>query len=333
MRLLAFLFVITLVGLTACKSNTPAENDGGGTGSAETETTLSDVKFNADSAYRFVEEQCAFGPRVPNSEAHRLCGDYIVQTFKNYGLSVEEQRTEVKGWDGEKLNCRNIIASYKPGAMARIAIAAHWDCRPWADNDPDSANHRKPVMGANDGASGVAVMLEVARLLSELNPKVGIDFICFDVEDYGAPDWGTADDEGRDWCLGSQYWMQQAVAKGYTARYGVLLDMVGGKDARFCHEGFSLHYARRIVNRIWQTAEKVGAGTLFPQQDGSYATDDHIWMNAAGIPTVDIIPYVEDAQSNFGDTWHTIYDTPENISSETLRLVGQTLVQLISEEE
>lgn len=314
---------------TACKQNKAAADQT----AAEEDQTLTAVKFNADSAYASVAAQCDFGPRVPNSEAHRRCGDYIAAQFRRHGLDVTEQRQTFTGWDGVRLEGRNIIASYNPDASERVVIAAHWDSRPWADADPDSSRHREPVMAANDGASGIAVMLELARLLPELKPAVGIDFVCFDVEDYGAPYWGEGDSEGKDWCLGSQYWAEQAVASGYRARYGVLLDMVGGKDARFCYEGFSLMYAEAIVHRIWDTAAQVGAGSLFVRQDGGYATDDHVPMNQiAGIPTVDILPYIETGDHSFGATWHTTSDTPQNISPENLRLVGQTLLQVLAEE-
>ncbi len=317
-----------VLSLMGCKSQPAApDTDKGKT------PDLTAVAFCADSAYASVVKQCSFGPRIPNSEAHQQCGDYIVGQFNSYGLHVEEQRAVFTGWDGAKLNGRNIIASYKPEATERIVFAAHWDCRPWADADPNSDNHRQPVMGANDGASGVAVMIEMARCLKELKPSIGIDFICFDMEDYGAPYWGTAPNDGSDWCLGSQYWAAQAAANGYTARYGILLDMVGGMDARFCREGFSLQYAGALVQRIWQTAATVGASSLFVDADGSWATDDHVPMNTiAGVPTVDIIPYIEGEENSFGATWHTINDTPENISPENLRLVGQTMLQMIYEE-
>ncbi|MDO4930392.1 MAG: M28 family peptidase [Bacteroidales bacterium] len=328
----AALLAATALGLTACKSNkSSASDDAADTATSGTQLTA--VKFNADSAYAAIVAQCDFGPRVPNSEAHRQCGDYIVAEFRRRGLEVTEQRHTFTGWDGKSLDGRNIIAAYKPEAEERVVIAAHWDSRPWADADPDSARHREPVMAANDGASGVAVMLELARLLPQLNPAVGIDFVCFDAEDYGAPYWGTGDDQGLDWCLGSQYWAEQALASGYRARYGVLLDMVGGRDARFCYEGFSLRFAEGLVARIWDTAAAVGASSLFVRQNGAYATDDHLSMNQiAGIPTVDIIPYIEGSEHSFGVTWHTTSDTPENISPENLRLVGQTLLQLLSEE-
>lgn len=327
---------VALIGLSLCAGTlTGCKSRTADTGNAVADTVaLTPVAFDADSAMAHVQAQCAFGPRVPDTDAHRRCGDYIADRFRVYGLDVTEQRTTVTGWDGVRLGCRNIIAAYRPEAAERVVIAAHWDSRPWADADPDSANHRRPVPAANDGASGVAVMLEVARLLTRLEPAVGIDFVCFDVEDRGAPYWGESPDDGSDWCLGSQHWAREAAAAGYRARYGILLDMVGGRDARFCYEGFSLRYAEAVMRRLWDTADAVGAGSLFVRQDGGWATDDHVPMNTvAGIPTVDIIPYVPVAEHTFGATWHTLADTPENISPETLRLVGQTLLQMLAEEQ
>lgn len=327
---LFFLLCILTVSLTGCKSGQPAN---GGEGSATDSVQLTNVRFNADSAFASIKTQCGFGARVPGSTAHEQCGDYIVRTFSQYGLKVTEQKTPLTTWDGKTYPCRNIIASYRPEVADRVVIAAHWDSRPWADEDPDESKRRQPVMAANDGASGVAVMIEIARQIKSLNPAVGVDFICFDLEDYGAPQWGTSDPEGKDWCLGSAYWAKQAAASGYKARYGILLDMVGGRDARFCYEGFSKNYAEPIVNRIWETAEAVGAGHLFVKADGTYITDDHIPMNeTAHIPTVDIIPFTTHATATMGETWHTTQDTPENISPENLRLVGQTLLQMLSEE-
>lgn len=326
--LLALVFTITTTG---CKNQKSAESS---TADADT-TALTPVKFNADSAYASVVEQCRFGARVPNSEAHAKCGDYIAARFRSYGLEVTEQKAALKAWDGNVLNARNIIAAYRPDLSERVIIAAHWESRPWADADPDSANHRKPVMAANDGASGVAVMLEVARLLENLKPNVGIDFICFDAEDYGAPYWADdqAPQDGSDWCLGSQYWSRNPHKQGYTARYGILLDMVGGADAQYRYEGVSLRYAQNIMLRVWDTAQRVGAGDVFLQQEGGYAQDDHVPMNEiAGIPTIDIIPYLE-GEHTFGRTWHTVADTPDNISRETLRSVGQTLLQLLASEQ
>lgn len=288
--------------------------------------------FNADSAYRYCAEQCAFGPRTMNSEAHDRCGRWIADKFKEFGFGVVEQKTTLTGYDGTRLSATNIIASHKPELDDRVLVCAHWDSRPWADNDPDEANWRKPVMAANDGASGVAVMLELARLIQQADSiGLGIDFICFDAEDWGLPQWSEGETDGSSWALGSAYWAQNLHKAGYRARFGILLDMVGGQGAQFYQEGVSLRYARSVVDMVWKAARAVGYGSYFPLQEGGMITDDHVNINQwANIPTIDIIPYYPDCpQSSFGPTWHTVNDDMDHIDKGTLQAVGQTLVQVI----
>lgn len=289
-------------------------------------------EFVADSAMASIEAQCKFGPRVCGTDAHRRCGDYLVQRFKAYGCTVAEQVTEVAGWDGKMVPVRNIVASINPGNPTRSVFCAHWDSRPWADNDESESKHRTPVMAANDGASGVAVLLEIARVLQTQPLNSGIDLICFDAEDMGTPQWAdeSAVVNDNSWCLGSTYWSQQAADNGYQANYGVLLDMVGGRGTSFSFEGYSKEYAGPVMQLIWHMADQLGYSQIFPCSDGGFITDDHVSMNRiAGIPTVDIVPYCPNARSSFGDTWHTSTDTPENIDPNVLKAVGQTLVQLI----
>ena len=334
--------------LTACGNSRKAPASVG----ADPVSARKGPTFSADSAYAFCQRQCDFGPRTMNSEAHEKCGQWIAQKFASYGLEVTEQRATLKGFDGTPLLSNNIIASYHPERQDRILICAHWDSRPWADNDPDEANWTKPVMAANDGASGVAVMLELARLLSsgecgevsgestnqeQDNPPtpqspslttIGIDFICFDAEDWGS------DEHSDSWALGAQYWAAHPHREGYTARYGILLDMVGGQGARFFREGYSKYYAPKIVKKVWQAAEELGYGSFFPQKDGGTITDDHGPVNeVAGIPCIDIIPYYPDCrESSFGPTWHTVNDDMAHIDSNTLKAVGQTLLLVIFSE-
>ena len=320
--------------------------------------------FCADSAYAFCEQQCAFGPRTMNSQAHEDCGAWIMEKFKSYGLNVIPQKTLLKGYDGTMLRATNIIASYRPDLTDRILLCAHWDSRPWADNDPDEANWHNPVLAANDGASGVAVMLEIARLLnglqstddslqntsaadqsqdistvnsqpSTVNKTIGIDFVCFDAEDWGFPHWEETNDPGDTWALGSQYWAANPHVDGYKARYGILLDMVGGQGAQFYQEQLSLHYARSIVNKVWRASQVVGFGSFFPTREGVGITDDHLPVNrVAKIPCIDIIPYYPDCdQSTFGPTWHTVNDDMDHIDRNTLQAVGQTLVQVLWSEK
>ena len=234
------------------------------------------------------------------------------------------------------LKSNNIIASYKPEQTTRILLCAHWDCRPWADNDPDSTNWRKPVMGANDGASGIAVMLEIARQLQKSDSlNIGVDFVCFDAEDWGIPQWSDAEDNGDSWALGAQYWAENPHKAGYEARFGILLDMVGGTGARFYQEGMSKQYAQPIVNKIWTAARAAGYESLFPNEQGGYVTDDHIPVNQkTKIPTADIIAFYPNCQqSSFGPTWHTVNDTMENIDRNILKAVGQTVIQVLFSEK
>lgn len=290
--------------------------------------------FNADSAYIYLQEQCDFGPRTMNSTAHDKCEKWIIQKFEQYGCKVTTQKATLNGYDGTPLRSTNIMASYNPKATTRIMFCAHWDCRPWADNDPDSTNWHKPIIAANDAASGVGVMIELARILKGSGLELGVDFICFDAEDYGTPQWFEGEDPGDTWALGAQYFANNLL-EGYAPRYGILLDMVGGVGAKFYREGMSMQYAPAIVKKVWNAARQVGYGSYFPKDDGGMITDDHIPVNqTANIPCIDVIPYYPDcAQSSFGPTWHTIADNMDNIDKNTLKAVGQTMVQVLFTEK
>jgi hypothetical protein len=318
------LLVIGVLVLAACGTTKKSQSE---------EQKAVSILFSADSAYAFCAAQCQYGPRTMNSEAHEQCGQWIAEKFRQYGCDVELQKADLKGYDGTILKSTNIIAkSAKANSQSRILICAHWDSRPWADNDPDSANWHKPVMAANDGASGIAVMLEIARLLQENDSaNVAVDFICFDAEDWGMPQWED-DGDADSWALGAQYWAAncpKAVANSY--QYGILLDMVGGQSARFYREYFSMRYARNIVEKVWQAASAAGYGSYFPAEDTGGVTDDHVPVNEkAGIPCIDIINHYPDCeQSNFGPVWHTINDDMQHIDKNTLQAVGQTLIQLL----
>ena len=308
--------------------------------SSEEQQTVT-IRFNADSAYIFCAAQCDFGPRTMNNEAHERCAQWIADKFRQYGCDVELQQADLKGYDGTILKSTNIIA-HSPlrlegagEATPRILICAHWDSRPWADNDPDSANWHKPVMAANDGASGVAVMLELARIIQQHDSlPIAVDFVCFDAEDWGVPQWEN-DGDADSWALGAQYWAAncpKSIANSYL--YGILLDMVGGQSAKFYQEYYSMRYARNIVEKVWQAASAAGYGSYFLAKDGGGVTDDHIPVNEkAGIPCLDIINHYPDCeQSNFGPTWHTFNDDMQHLDKNTLEAVGQTLVQLIYSE-
>ena len=285
-------------------------------------------EFNADSALQHIVKQCAFGPRTLGSEAHEHCGQYIAAQFGRYGCEVSLQRAEFVRYDGLRQQGYNIIASQGVGKARRILLCAHWDSRPWADRDADSTHWHTPIDAANDGASGVAVMLELARLIQQDTLQVGVDFICFDAEDMGAPAWDETAGNEDDWCLGSQYWARHPHRKDFS--FGILLDMVGGQGARFYQETFSRQFASGVVEQVWQAARQAGYGDFFPARMGGMITDDHVPINrVAHIPTIDIVPYYPAAPNAFGTTWHTRQDDVAHISPFTLKAVGQTLVQLL----
>ena len=291
--------------------------------------------FNADSAFSYVKAQTDFGPRVPNTTAHKKCAEWLEQKLKSFGAETVVQNIQVTTFDGTLINGYNIIGQINPESNKRIILCAHWDSRPWADNDPNPANHKKPVDGANDGASGVAVILEIARQLQIKAPAIGIDCIFFDAEDWGPGDSYTGRSLPEHWGLGSQYWSRRPHKDGYIARYAVLLDMVGGKGARFYREGISNHYAKEIVTKFWDAAGNIGHRAYFPQEDAGYVTADHYFINSiARIPAIDIIPYMAECrESTFGPTWHTVNDTAENIDRNTLKAVGETVLYVIYNEK
>ena len=292
--------------------------------------------FSADSAFHFCQQQCDFGPRTMNSEAHDRCEQWISDKFRQYGMTVTPQKAVLHGYDGTQLRATNIIASYKPDVATRVMLCAHWDCRPWADNDPNEDNWRKPIVAANDGASGVGVMIEIARQLQLSDSlQLGVDFICFDAEDWGVPQWETYnEDSGDTWALGAQYWAANPHQLTSKPRYGILLDMVGGQGAKFYQEQMSMRFARNVVDKVWRAAAVVGYGSFFPTEEGSPITDDHLPVNTiARIPCIDIIPHYPDCEaSSFGPTWHTLNDDMGHLDKNTLQAVGQTLIQVLFSE-
>jgi glutaminyl-peptide cyclotransferase len=288
--------------------------------------------FNEDSAYSFIEKQVGFGARVPNTLAHEKCADYLISKLQSYHFQVITQKFEAKAYDGTVLKSTNIIASIKPQAKKRILLAAHWDSRPFADQD--STRKNEPILGANDGGSGVGVLLEVARLLQADTAKlnIGIDIIFFDSEDYGQRQDQTQTEYVKDaWCLGAQYWAKNKHLPAYSAFYGVLLDMVGAKGAVFYQEENSMKFAPSIVQKLWSIGHQLGYKSYFSFQNCGNITDDHLYVNEqAGIPMVDIIQY--HPTEGFGDFWHTHQDNMQVIDKKTLKAVGQTLVQLLYNE-
>ena len=290
--------------------------------------------FNADSAYSFIERQVDFGPRVPNTLPHKACGDYLAKKLESFGWKVIEQPFTPTTFDGKKLNARNIIGVFNAEAKRRILLASHWDSRPFADQDP--LHKEKPVPAANDGASGVGVLLELARVLKadtgSLN--LGVDIIFFDAEDWGSSGGGNPNDEYMGgFCLGSQYWANNKHVTNYSAYYGILLDMVGAQNAKFPKEGISMEYAGDIVNKVWAAGKALGYGAYFVDNTGlSVGVDDHVAVNKiARIPMIDII-HLEPATGSFFEHWHTTSDNMDHIDPKTLEAVGRTLLHVLYQE-
>lgn len=327
----ALLSIIAIVAFTSCKQKTT--QTASETEKSETAQTIKAADFNADSAYYFVNEQVKFGPRVPNSKSQIKCAEWLETTLKKYTPNIIVQPFTAKAFDGTVLKCRNIIASFNQKSATRVLLCSHWDSRPFADNDPDSSFHRTPIDGANDGASGVGILLEIARQLRISPASIGVDILLLDGEDYGAPQ--DANFTGTDdWALGSQYWSRYPHVSSYTARYGILLDMVGAENAVFTLEGTSMYYAPDVALRVWNMGASIGYSDYFSTERTNAITDDHVYINQLRrIPTIDIIQHDQMTQSGFYQNWHTIKDNMKGISKPTLMAVGQTILTVVRNEK
>ena len=288
--------------------------------------------FNADSAYAFVQQQVNFGPRVPGTKGHADTKAWMMATLTRYGWTVQSQDFQASTYDGLTWNLSNVIASINPSASKRILLAAHWDTRRIADKDTERTD--QPIDGANDGASGVGVLMEIARSISTqpLPEGVGIDLIFFDGEDDGEPEFSSSRDNSKIWwCHGSQYWSKNKHQINYSAYYGILVDLVGGKNARFYREGYSRKFASGILSKVWGNAALLGHSGFFIQQDAPEILDDHAFVNEwAGIPTIDIIDF--SPEQGFGAYHHTHRDAMEGIDARTLKAVGETVLATIYQE-
>ena len=320
MRLKYFLYFTAIIALVGCKAQKQASDSNSASDSA---TATAVVDFDGNNAYNLVKVQCDFGPRVPGTPAHSKCAEWLKQQLRDYCDSTIVQEAQVTTFDGKTLNIKNLIGSINPDADNRILLLAHWDCRPWADNDPDPAKHKEPVMGANDAASGVAVLLELARVMNNKKPTVGVDILLTDAED-----WGTNNVE-ESWALGTQYWAKHPHVEGYSPRFGILLDMVGAKGAKFSKEIQSMQYAPSVVNEVWDMAQQSGYGSYFDNDAGGAITDDHIVVNQMGIKCIDIIDMRQGGDTGFFDGWHTTSDTLDKIDPTVLKVVGQTIANVI----
>jgi len=323
------LFAIPFFIFSSCEQNVKRK-----AGKSKQKKTVIVPSFSADSAYTYVQKQVDFGPRVPGTKAHNACADWLVKEFESYSDTVIVQTFRARTYDEITRNGKNIIASFGPEKKKRVLLMSHWDSRPFADHDPDPANHRTPIDAANDGASGVGILLEMARQFSQQQPEVGVDIVLFDLEDWGPPtDLNLSKEEY--WGLGAQYWSKNPHVYSYDASFGILLDMVGGKDPVFPKEYYSRQYARYVVDLVWYTALNLGYGDTFVNRDGGGTTDDHVFVNRiANIPSIDII-HLDPKSSNhsFFEHWHTVSDNMDQIDKNTLGIVGQVLMAVVYNED
>lgn len=316
-KLLPFTFLLLVI--TSCSEDPK---------NASSETTVTETKkpftvqFNADSAYRYVQEQVDFGPRVPGTNAHAQTAIYLQQKLAQFCDTAFTQYGSMPTGRGDNVEIKNIVGSFNLEKTKRILLCAHWDTRPMADQDKEKPT--TPADGANDGASGVGVLIEISRQLQAQRPDAGVDIVFFDAEDMG-DSRGAAE----TWCLGSQYWSKTPHKSNYVARFGILLDMIGAENATFAIEGHSWQYAQPYVKKVWNTASKLGHSKYFVNYQGGQLIDDHLFINKIrGIPTLDIIHY-EPSGSGFGDFWHTHDDNMSGINKESLNAVGETVFKVV----
>ncbi len=280
--------------------------------------------FSGSQAFEYLRQQCAFGPRNPGSRAHEQCLNFLTQQLQFCTGAVTRQNFPHTGYEHEPYTMTNVIATFNAPAAKRILIAAHWDSRPRSDRETSKALIEKPVPGANDGASGVAVLLELARIMKNNPPPIGVDLVLFDGEDFGKS--GDLD----NYFLGSRYFAASR-PPGFNPRFGILLDMIGDRALQLPKEGFSVQYAPDVVQLVWDTARELGL-PAFTDAVGPMVEDDHVPMNNAGIRMIDII----DSELIGGNTaspernyWHTQRDTPDRCSAQSLETVGTLLATII----
>lgn len=320
------------VAFVACEDEPKPSNT---TTTSKPKVEVNAPDFNGDSAYSYVQQQVGFGPRVPETPAHDSTLAWLSAKLEGYADKVYLQTDRVEVYNGQQKKFTNVIAAFNPESVKRIMLSAHWDTRPYGDHDEDPTKWSQPILGANDGASGVGVLLEVARLLKAYPVKVGVDIILFDIEDYGQPEFDKGPQKPDTYGLGSQYWAKNPHVPNYDARFGILLDMVGAKGSMFRMEGYSMQFAPSIVKKVWAIGGELGYGQHFVFLPAQPIQDDHYYVNVLrGVPTIDIIHLAPDPQNNriFHPSWHTHDDTMENIDPKVLKAVGQTLMEVIHRE-
>ncbi len=319
-RLIHPLFLILLLFGCSCERvrEKPAAS-GGETLPPKPDSSYAVPEFSGARAFSHLLKQTSFGPRNPNSEGHRLCLAYLFEELRKTGAVVQSQEFTHPGYDGVELSLTNVIASFQPQLRERVLLCAHWDTRPRADQDEHPDQRNKPIIGANDGASGVAVLLEVAHLLSDARAPVGVDIVLFDGEDYGR------EGDLENYLLGSKHFALN-ISPDSLPKFGILLDMVGDEFLELPREANSVKYAPDIVDRVWNTAKQLGYPE-FLDQPGTAVFDDHLPLNEIGIKTIDIIDFNYPDRTN--RYWHTLEDTPAHCSAQSLQAVGTVLTHII----
>lgn len=322
----ASLIVFSLLLITACGDKQRKQYTAQKT--SVDYTSVNTPSFSADSALAFLSHQLEFGFRNPGSKGHDACAKYLHNTMAKWCDTVISQPFTTELWNGQSVKGINIISSINPSSYDRILLCAHWDSRLWADHDPDKNNHHSPILGANDGASGVALLMEMARAMSQKRPSVGIDFIFFDVEDQGLPEWAEVEYRDNTWCKGSQYWASNPHRPFYRATYGILFDMVATPEPRFTKEEISRRYAQIPLDKIWTAANILGYGQVFVNQNTDAILDDHMYINQiAGIPTIDIVQ--NSPECSFFKYWHTVGDNLDAVNGQSMKLVADVVMKVI----
>ena len=281
-------------------------------------------RFDGDHAFSYLVAQCDFGPRNPGSDGYYACLDYLITELDQSAneiilqdFSYQERRYN------KKYNLENIIARFNPDAEFQTVISAHWDTRPWADQEDLRQDRDQPIIGANDGASGVAILLELAKIMGENPPPIGVNLVFFDGEDLGVPG------ENETYCQGSRFFAKNLPIP--RPNEAINLDMVGDKQLVLPIERYSLEYHPELVRHLWDRAKDMGLDAFIGRVD--YAIyDDHIPLNEiAGIPSIDLIDFKY--PNSYANFWHTLNDIPENCSEESLGQVGALMVDYIYNRE
>lgn len=315
--------LLLLIFAYSCKEDTPAPV-------IENKTLTKVPAFSGDSAYTFIEKQLSFGPRVPGSEGHLACKEWMVDKFKSFGADVIEQDFVARIYTGEEWPSTNIIAQFNPTHKDRVILSAHWDTRFIGEEDKNKDKRDSPIPGADDGGSGVGVLIEIGRLLSENQIDLGVDIILWDAEDQGNR---GANQPPELWCLGSQHWARNKHKNNYRAKYGINLDMVGSKNPRFGQDDVSLRYAGQLMEKVWTLAQRMSYSDMFVNERTGGITDDHLFINTiAGIPMINIINQPVGSRTGFMPQWHTHDDDISIIDKRTLRVVGQVVLKTIFSE-